>query len=187
MKITFERASIQHNDTIFSWLAEPHIIEFWDNSQEHKDDILNFMEGRKEPSSYCDGLYTYWIGFIDNNPYCLVMTLKEKHEYDLPKLKKIHLSKFGHTYSIEYMIGNKNYFNKGLGAKTIEIFVNFVRENYDKDADTFFIDPDVSNPRARHVYEKAGFKYIDDFIMEGNGVFAGRKTHFLVKKLLEIS
>ena len=97
MKITFERASIQHNDTIFSWLAEPHIIEFWDNSQEHKDDILNFMEGRKEPSSYCDGLYTYWIGFIDNNPYCLVMTLQEKHEYDLPKLKKIHLSKFGHT------------------------------------------------------------------------------------------
>ena len=55
MKIHFERVTDAHLDTIFSWLAEPHIIEFWDNTQAHKDDILNFAEGRKTPSSYADG------------------------------------------------------------------------------------------------------------------------------------
>jgi len=28
------------------------IMEFWDNTQAHKDDIVNFAEGRKTPSSY---------------------------------------------------------------------------------------------------------------------------------------
>jgi RimJ/RimL family protein N-acetyltransferase len=82
---------------------------------------------------------------------------------------------------MDYTIGNIACFGKGLGAKTLEVFIDFFRSSYDSQADTFFIDPDVTNPRARHIYEKAGFKYIDDFIMEGEGVFAGRKTHFLVK------
>ena len=46
-KITFEKATDHHRQTIFSWLEEPHVKEFWDNSQEHKDDIINFLDGRK--------------------------------------------------------------------------------------------------------------------------------------------
>ncbi|MFU7502122.1 MAG: GNAT family N-acetyltransferase [Candidatus Tisiphia sp.] len=183
MNIHFEKANLSHKDTIFNWLKEPHVQEFWDNSQEHKDDILNFINGRIKPSSYVDGLYTYWIGCIYNEPYCLVMTLKEKQEYSILLLKKAYLLKHGHTYSMDYTIDNIAYFGKGLGAKTLEVFINFIRSSYDSQVDTFFIDPDVTNPRARHVYEKVGFKYIDDFIMEGEGVFAGRKTHFLVKRL----
>jgi len=183
MVIHFEKASLKDKETIFSWLTEPYIKEFWDNSQEHKEDILNFIQGRKTPSNYYNGLFTYWMGYIDNEPYCLMMTIQEKEEYDIPMIKKAHLSKIGNTYSIDYMIGNKNYFNKGLGAKTLEAFIVFFKKNYDPKADTFFIDPDVTNSRAKHVYEKAGFKYVGDFNMEGNGVFSNRKTHFLVKKL----
>ena len=47
-QISFEKASIKHQDMIFKWLAEPHMQEFWDNSQEHKDDlqfhVLSFSE-----------------------------------------------------------------------------------------------------------------------------------------------
>lgn len=181
--ITFEKANTKHLKAIFEWLEEPHVKEFWDNSQGHKDDIINFIDGRKTPSEYCDGLFTYWVGSIDNIPYSLIMTLEEKPEYDIPALKKLHLSKQGHTYSLDYMIGNKTYFGKGLGAKTLEAFIEFFTTEYDQQADTFFIDPDVENPKARHVYEKAGFKYIDDFMMAGDGVFTGRRTHFLVKQL----
>ena len=47
-KITFEKATTTYEEIIFSWLAEPHVQEFWDNSQEHKDDILNFIQGQKK-------------------------------------------------------------------------------------------------------------------------------------------
>jgi hypothetical protein len=42
-KIHFEKASTKHQDTLFQWLNEPHMKEFWDNSQEHREDILNFI------------------------------------------------------------------------------------------------------------------------------------------------
>ncbi len=182
--IEFVRAHFTHKEDIFSWLEEPHVKEFWDNSQAHKDDIITFLNGRKEPSSYCDGLYTYWIGLIDHEPYCLLMTLQENIEYDIPAIKKNYLSKGGTTYSVEYMIGNAKYLGKGLGAQTLRTFIeDFFRQHYDPHADTFFIDPAITNPRARHVYEKAGFEFVGDFIMGGNGVFAGTEAHFLMKKL----
>jgi hypothetical protein len=47
MNIHFEKVTGAHLDPIFKWLSEPHIMEFWDNTQEHKDDIVNFAEGRR--------------------------------------------------------------------------------------------------------------------------------------------
>jgi RimJ/RimL family protein N-acetyltransferase len=80
------------------------------------------------------------------------------------------------------MIGNPNYLGKGLGASTLTEFVDFLRQ-HDPKADTFFIDPDDTNTRAKHVYQKAGFEYVGDFIMEGDNVFNGRKTNLLIKHL----
>ena len=57
MNIHFEKANSSHLDIIFWCLAEPFVQEFWDNTQGHKDDILNFVNGRREPSNYCDGKY----------------------------------------------------------------------------------------------------------------------------------
>lgn len=54
----------------------------------------------------------------------------------------------------------------------------------DPHADTFFIDPDDNNPRAQHVYEKAGFKLVGKFIAEkAFWDFTGDKTHLMVKKM----
>lgn len=182
MTITFVKADITHKEHVFAWLQESHVQEFWDNSHEHKEDILNFMNGRITPSNYCEGLYSYWIGLIDMVPFSMIMTLQEKRSYDIPQLKKDYLSVTGTTYSVDYMIGNKDYLGKNLGAKTLEQFMIFFRAECDSNADTFLIDPDVTNPRARHVYEKAGFKYVGTFIMDGCGVFTGRQTSLLVKK-----
>ncbi len=180
MNIHFEKISQKHKETIFQWLEEAHVKEFWDNSQDHKDDILNFIEGRKIPSTYCDGLYVYWIAKINSEPYALIMTIQEKPEYDIAPLKKIYLSKTGHTYGLDFMIGNKSYFSKGLGAPTLVKFMDFFRKEVDPKADTFLIDPEESNPRARRVYEKAGFEYMGDFI----GFISKSNTHLLVKKFI---
>ena len=183
MIISFEKASSKHKEEIFIWLEEPHVKEFWDNSQEYKDDILNFMTGRKDPSHDCNSLYTYWVGFASSEsgcdmPYCLIMTLQEKEGYDMPVLKKDHISSTGTTYSIDYMIGDKNYFGNGLGAKTLEVVIGFFREQYDQSADTFFIDRDVTNPRAKHVYEKAGFQYVGGFCYGRRWGFCWSKNSF---------
>jgi hypothetical protein len=43
----FEKTNLSHIEIIWGWLAETYVQEFWDNRPGHKDDILNFMKGRK--------------------------------------------------------------------------------------------------------------------------------------------
>jgi hypothetical protein len=44
MNIHFEKVTSQYLETIFGWLAQDFVSEFWDNSQDHKNDIIIFLE-----------------------------------------------------------------------------------------------------------------------------------------------
>ena len=60
--------------------------------------------------------------------------------------------------------------------------MQFMREKMDPSIDTFMIDPEEVNFRAKHVYEKAGFRTIAEFIStRGSG--KGIKHFLMVKKL----
>ncbi len=180
-EIYFEKVSHQHQEIIFQWLAEPHMQEFWDNSQEHKDDILNFIHGRKQHYFY--GTTMYWVGLIEDQPFCFLLSDQIlPSEPHLPELHKANLSKNGHTISLDFGIGNKNFLGKGLASPVLIKFTSFYQEQVDQLADTFFIDPDENNPRAKHVYEKAGFKIVGDYDVS-MGVFKGSTSHLLVKHL----
>lgn len=182
--IKFEKINKQHQDTLFHWLNEPHMQEFWDNSQEHRDDIIHFINGRKEPSNYFNGIFTYWIGTIDNVPFSFILTAEVKPEDDCSMISRQHISTTGTTYSIDFGIGNKAFLGKGLAASTLQAFTDFFQKHVDHKADTFFIDPDDNNPKAKHVYEKAGFNLVGEFKQEKKyWDFSGEKTYLMVKKL----
>lgn len=181
-KMKFEAAKSEHQDIILNWLNQPHVMEFWDNSQAHKDDIVNFIEGRKTPSNYFDGCFNYWVGCIKDEPYCLLMTSKITAEDDIPDKWKAHLAKSGTTLTIDFCIGNTTYLGKGLAAPTLQAFCKYIKDSEQSDVNRFFIDPDESNPRAIHVYAKAGFKPVDEFEME-QGYFKGQKSILMIKQL----
>lgn len=182
MKPKFEKASIDCYHQVLQWLDEPHVKEFWDNSPEHKQDILIFMNGRKEPSPYFDGIFDYWIGFIDQEPYSLLMTSEIlSDESDLPEVWKAHLSKTGRTFGLDFMIGNKKFLGRGIAGPTLEAFTAYLN-HCDPSIQTFFIDPAESNPKAKHVYEKGGFTAVATFWREFNNI---NLKHFLmVKKMI---
>lgn len=182
--IRFEKLEQKHVDTIFAWLNEPHVKEFWDNTQAHKDDIVNFVEGRKTPSTYADGEYVYWIASYNSSPFAFFMTIKETHDSPINQEKLEYLSKTGNTYGVDYMIGNPEFFGKGYGAKTLSEFMEFFRDEYDTKADTFLIDPASDNPRAKNVYMNAGFENVCDFQMEGDVSGRGEVHHLLVKRFI---
>lgn len=185
--IKFETASFKFKETIFKWLDEPHIKEFWDNSQEHRNDIIHFIEGRKTPSDYGIGNIVYWIGLIDDVPYCFLLTSQyEESQPDVSELHKQYLSKTGNTYSIDFCIGNTEYLGKKLASPTLEAFTQFFQKETDPQADTFLIDPDENNPRAIHVYEKAGFTPVGSFLVE-RGFFKGHHSFLMVKYLHDIN
>ncbi|PWY56541.1 acetyltransferase [Legionella qingyii] len=73
------------------------------------------------------------------------------------------MSPSGHTIGLDFGIGNIKYLGQGLAAPTLIEFVSFYNKSVDPLADTFFIDPDKNNPRAKHVYSKAGFIEVDNY------------------------
>ncbi len=179
--ISFEKANLTHEQVIFAWLAEPHMQEFWDNSQEHKDDIVNFIQGR--PQHYFYGTTQYWVGSTDKQPFAFILTDQlSSSQPDLTDLHRQHLSKAGHSISLDFGIGNKDFLGQGLAAPTLIKFMDFYQCYVDPLADTFFIDPDANNPRAQHAYEKAGFKILGNYTMKA-GAFTGQDTCLMVKQL----
>lgn len=175
----FQPISQNYYSQVIEWLDEPHIKEFWDNSPELRQDILIFMNGRKEPSPYVNGIFDYWIGFEGHEPYCLVMTSEIfSTESELTDLWRSHLSKSGRTFSVDFMIGNKKYLHRGLGSATLKAFIKYIH-NSDPLIDTFFIDPSETNPRAKYVYEKSGFETVGTFLRD----FEGKKD---VKHILMV-
>lgn len=182
MNIHFEKAMPAHKDTIFEWLDKPHVKEFWDNSQRHREDILSFIEGHKEPSHYYEGIFTYWIAAIAGELYALLMTSEILPEEDLPQEWAPYLSQTGKTYSIDFMIGEEIYLGKGLAPPTLKVFTEFIRDKVDPSVDTFIIDPAEINPRAKHVYAKAGFETVAEFRRD-EGYFKGIKHFLMVKKM----
>lgn len=179
MNIHFEKANKVHENIIFAWLAEPHIQEFWDNSKEHRDDILNFIYHR--PQTYFAGTTQYWVGYVENEPYSFILSdILEKEQDDLTDTHLKYMSQTGHTISLDFGIGSIKYLGQGLGATTLIEFMKFYRNNVDPKADTFFIDPDENNPRAVHVYSKAGFAKVGQYDVS-KGAFIGSKSELMVK------
>ncbi len=182
-QLEFQKATLRYEQTVLEWLSEPHIQEFWDNSPEHRQDILIFMKGRTEPSPYWNGIFDYWIGCLAGEPYCLLMTSEVlPDQADLSELWKAHLSKTGRTFSIDFLIGNRKFLGKGLAAPTLKAFAQFVQDQVGCSIDTFFIDPAESNPRAMHVYEKAGFRAVSTFYRDC-GEEKNVKHYLMVKHL----
>ncbi|NRA73490.1 MAG: GNAT family N-acetyltransferase [Rickettsiales bacterium] len=178
-EIEFIKASLKYKQIIFSWLDEPHMIEFWDNSQEHKDDILNFIHNRKQ--HYFSGTTQYFIGLINNEPFAFLLADVISPEENLPLVQENHMPKHGHAISIDFGIGNKDYLGKGLATSTLKKFISYYQEQIDNKANTFFIDPSENNSRAKHVYKKAGFKYIGKF-NPTEGAFIDVPHLLMVKK-----
>lgn len=179
--IHFEKATLSHQEIIFEWLDKPHVREFWDNSAKHREGILSFMNGRVDPTLHFGGM-TYWVGSVKGNPYCFILTHEEIDAPDVyvPEAYRPHLSKTGKTFGLDFCIGNEHYLSKGLAAPTLESFTKFFVEQVNPETDTFLIDPFINNPRAIHVYEKAGFKIVSEFTQEG-GYFDQSKGVLMVK------
>lgn len=176
---TFAAARPEHLELLLGWLETDHVREFWDDSRAHKDDIRIFTEGRREPSVYFDGVFDYWVGSLDGEPFCLLMTSFVTADDDLPASWLPHLSAGGKTVTIDFCIGSLDHLGKGHAAPTLTAFVAFFRSAVEPLADTFLIDPDADNPRAQHVYLKAGFAEVGSFIMP-SGTFAGQETCLMV-------
>lgn len=120
---------------------------------------------------YCQGInnngrysFDHWIAYLDDDPFGFLMTSPVEPS-DGDELDKwcIEGKK---TSTLDLLIGNPKYLGKGLSVAMIRAFI---RDKF-SDYDFFIIDPEVSNTRAIHVYQKAGFRVQGEFCPSFNPI-----------------
>ncbi len=134
----FSPAESSQISLIHRWLQQDHIKE-WIHGiglQNTLNGLENFFHGESNA--------TYWIAYHKDTPFAFLITSPERPD----------------ATTLDLFICDLNYLGKGLAAPMIREFLTSQFPNVKK----VLIDPEATNNRAIHVYQKAGFKIIGEFI-----------------------
>lgn len=149
----FQFRHVQKTDRalVHSWLKQPHVAEWFygqglQNTFKHLDE---FLEGAT--------FAQYWLGFDQGRPFTFLITSFVDKPTDA--LTKWCLQS-GQTITLDMLIGDVNYLGKGYAVQVIQEFLLSQFPGVDE----VLIDPEATNLKAIHVYQKAGFEKVGEFI-----------------------
>lgn len=156
-KITFSPLQSSQESLVLGWLDKPHVTRWF-----YGQGLQNTIKGVKAFISEGPNWFDAWVGYCDGTPFAFLMTFDVKEsDADDPEC---HFGKWVEkdkkSITLDLLIGEEKYLGKGLATPLIKEFLTQVHP----DVEIVFIDPDATNKKAIHVYEKAGFKKIDTFI-----------------------
>lgn len=149
----------EHKNIILEWFNKPHVKQYYygEGLQNTLNNIELSLKGINNNGKYT---FYHWIAYINDEPFGFLMTSPIEGPYCKNDPYNKWFVEGKNTYTLDLLIGEGKYLGKGLSDKMI---INFLLDKY-QDADYFLIDPAEDNPKAIHVYEKAGFKKVDNFI-----------------------
>lgn len=152
--IQFVEFQEAHLSILRSWLREPHVSEFWQESEddtELREKFLNQLPARGV-SAFIISLESRPIGFIQY--------------YEACKIGGGWWLNIGPgTFGIDQFIGDVSMIGKGLGTKIIKQFVEYLFAN--PNVQEIITDPEPENKRAVRCYEKVGFQRIKEIQTPG--------------------
>lgn len=144
MRFTFKPARENQRTLIQNWIAQDHIKE-WLHGQGLQNLLVSldmFFKG--------DSWNAHWIAYDKETPFAYLLTSDESEN----------------TIALDMFICDLNYLGKGLAVQLIQEFLLSQFPNKKE----VTIDPEATNTRAIHVYEKAGFRITDEFIAKWHPV-----------------
>ena len=134
----FEPAKSSQKALLHQWFEQKHIKEWM-----HGVGLQNTLNGL-EKSFQGTTNTTYWVGYDKDIPFAFLITSPEGED----------------SITLDLFICDLNYLGKGLAVGMIREFLTTHFSNMKR----ILIDPEATNIRAIHVYEKVGFKIIGEFI-----------------------
>lgn len=125
---------------LLEWLSKAHIKEWWDDGDDTLEKVaLHYGEKSDEVARFI------LVEKIDNteNPVGYFQYYPVSDD----------------SIGIDQFIGEEDYLNKGVGEKTIRMFVALIMRRHEPTS--IILDPSPENRRAIRCYEKVGFKHYE--------------------------
>ena len=148
----FEKLKQGQENLVKRWLQQDYVAEYW-----FGEGLKNTLQSIEKFITSQELLYTLWLAYDEKTPFAFLMT-SEVGSDDEPFSKFCGPSTKAIT--LDLLIGDRAYLGRGLAHVMIG---QFLQQKFHDKTDVF-IDPSIKNTRAIHVYEKAGFEKLEEFI-----------------------
>jgi len=151
ISLTFRPVREGDRELVHGWLGKPHAAEWFygEGLKRTIEGVDRFIQGSSDAG--------YWLGCDEGRPFVFLITsIVKKPEGELSKWSRVE----GATITLDILIGEETYMGKKLSPFVIK---DFLLRKF-PDVEEVLIDPEASNLRAVHVYQKIGFKIIGEFI-----------------------
>jgi len=166
-KFSYQLVDQGSYETVLGWLQKPHINEFF-----HGQGLQNTLKDLEEQISSDSPQYQHWIAIHDETPFGYLITSYVKPQDKEDNRFAQYMKSEEIAITLDLFIGEERYLGKGLSSIMIQ---SFLLDKFSH-ITSVFIDPEVANTKAIHVYEKVGFKKLMQFIAEWHPV-----PHWLMK------
>ena len=163
--VSFRPVVIADLDLIATWLAEPHVRQWWGDPETEVSAIRDMVEGRDTTRPFLILSGGEPVGYIQSWRIARFQTDDWTGEH--PWL----LALPDETVGVDLMIGDPDRIDKGLGPAVLAAFVALLRA---EGHESIVIDPDQANARAVRAFEKAGFRAMPDLAGVPDGVLVMR-------------
>jgi aminoglycoside 2''-phosphotransferase len=138
---------------MLKWLTDDRVLQFY-GGRDKKYTLETLKEHYTEP--WEDEVIRVIIEY-NGQPigYGQIYKMYDElyDDYQYPRSNEI-------VYGMDQFIGEVDYWSKGIGTKYTRMIFDFLKE--ERNVDAVILDPHQDNPRAIKMYQKAGFRIIED-------------------------
>jgi len=125
---------------MLEWLSRSHVKQWWNDGDDTLEKVaLHYGEKTNDVRRF------------------ILVEVKKDYEKPIGYFQYYFAS--DNEMGIDQFIGNENYINKGVGEKTIKMFIELIKRRHKPKA--VVLDPSPDNKRAIRCYEKVGIKYYE--------------------------
>ena len=138
---------------MLKWLTDDRVLQFY-GGRDKKHTLETLKEHYTEP--WEDEVIRVIIEY-NGQPigYGQIYKMYDElyDDYQYPRSNEI-------VYGMDQFIGEVDYWSKGIGTKYTRMIFDFLKE--ERNVDAVILDPHQDNLRAIKMYQKAGFRIIED-------------------------
>lgn len=161
-RFTFKPAHESQTDMIHAWLKQDYIAKWihgagLQSTLTGLEKFIQYLAEGKSLDRHME-ITQHWVGYDGDKTIVYLLTSNVFKNED--SVYAEHSETDGPIITLDIFIVDPEYVGKGLATRMIKAFLM----SQCSDVTEVFIDPEQSNKRAIHVYEKVGFINVGEFI-----------------------
>lgn len=162
LRFSFKPPVVSQRELIHAWLRQDYISEWV-----HGQGLQNTLAGLEKFFQYqAEGkeigretkITQHWVGYDGDKPFVYLLTSNVFKQAEDVYAK--YSEEDGPAITLDIFICDPSYLGKGLACEVIR---QFLIDQFSDIAEVF-IDPEKTNEKAVHVYQKVGFHIVGEFI-----------------------